>query len=287
MVTTALAGFDSQAVERRPPLWRLLHEVVLLGGLWAVYTLGRVLAGRHTGPANGHASDVWALERSLQLPDEAAVQRMALQVPDLVRAANAHYKYAHFATLAVVVIYLLLWRPDRYPWFRRVLVLTTAMGLVGHLTYPLTPPRLRPDFGVLDTGVRFGESVYGADPDNHGLVNQYAAMPSLHVAWAVLFAITVLVVARPPWRWLVVPYPVATTYVVVVTGNHYWLDGIVGIAILGVALLMCASRAPVASRPCRGTEGTSDVGDTWTRPRGAKSRRRAWHGRPSWRRRQR
>ena len=167
---------------------------------------------------------------------------MAVQLPDLVRAANAYYKYEHFATLAAVVIYLLLWRAARYPWFRRVLVLTTTLGLVGHIVYPLTPPRLRPDFGLVDTGVRFGESVYGADPNNHGLINQYAAMPSLHVAWAVLFALMVLLVARSPWRWLVIPYPLVTTYVVVITGNHYWLDGIVGIAILGVALLICASR---------------------------------------------
>jgi hypothetical protein len=180
---------------------------------------------------------VWSLERELHLPDEGRVQRVALHWHWLVHAADDYYKYEHFVSLGVVAAWLLLRRPDRYLLFRRVLVRTSALGLVLHACYPLAPPRLRPDFGVVDTGVRFGESVYGGDPHNHGLINQYAAMPSLHVAWAVLFAGTVLVVSRSRWRWLAVAYPAVTTYVVIITGNHYWLDGIVGVAALGVALL--------------------------------------------------
>ncbi|MBW8792609.1 MAG: phosphatase PAP2 family protein [Streptomyces sp.] len=220
-----------------------MHEAAVLGGLWLLYTLGRALAGRRTGHASGHASQVWSVERDLHLPDEGRVQRAVLHWSWLVHAANDYYKFEHFLGLVVVTVWLLLWRPSRYLWFRRVLVLTTAIGLVLHLTYPLAPPRLRPDFGVVDTGVRYGESVYGGNPRNHGLLNQYAAMPSLHVAWAVLFALTVVLVSRSRWRWLAVGYPAVTTYVVVVTGNHYWLDGIVGIAALCLALLMSTGRS--------------------------------------------
>jgi hypothetical protein len=229
-------------VKGRGRAYRLLHEVGVLGGLWLVYTLGRALAGRHTGSAGGHASDVRSLERFLHLPDEGRVQRGVLGWNWLVHAANDYYKYEHFVALVVVAAWLLLWRPERYLRFRQVLVLTSALGLVLHAAYPLTPPRLRPDFGVVDTGVRYGESVYGGDPHNHGLLNQYAAMPSLHVAWAVLFALTAVTVSRSRWRWLAVPYPAVTTYVVVITGNHYWLDGVVGIVLLGVALLVPTRR---------------------------------------------
>jgi membrane-associated phospholipid phosphatase len=232
------------AVEQRRPRWRLLHEAGVLGGLWLLYTLGRALAGRHTASARSHASQVWSLERDLHLPDEGRVQRVVLHWKWLVHAANDYYKFEHFLALVGVTVWLLLWRPSRYLRFRRVLVLTTAIGLVLHFSYPLAPPRLRPEFGVVDTGVRYGESVYGGNPENHGLLNQYAAMPSLHVAWAVLFALTVVVVARSRWRWLAVAYPAVTTYVVVVTGNHYWLDGIVGIAALCVAVLMSTRRDP-------------------------------------------
>lgn len=233
-------------VERRRPGWRLLHEALVLGGLWLVYSLGRALAGRHTGGARAHSSDVWALERALHLPAEDAVQRAVLGRETLVHAANAYYEYEHFTSLGLAALWLLLVHPDRYPWFRRVLVATTGLALVGHLAYPLTPPRLRPDLGLVDTGVRYGQSVYGADAHNSGLLDQYAAMPSMHVAWAFLFALAVLLVARSRWRWVAVAYPALTTYVVVVTGNHYWLDGVVGVLLLCLALATVGRLRPGA-----------------------------------------
>lgn len=226
----------AERIAARRPWWRLLHEALVLGGLWGVYTLGRALAGRHVGAAGEHASEVWRLERWARLPDEAGVQAWALRRPGLVRVANGYYAYSHWVGLVVVVALLLVFRVGYYPRFRRVLVLTTALALVGHLAYPLAPPRMRPDFGLVDTGVRFGQSVYGADPANHGLLNQYAAMPSLHIAWAVLFAATAVVVTRSRWRWLATAYPTATTWVVVVTANHYWLDGVAGVLLLGIAV---------------------------------------------------
>ena len=232
----------------------------MLGALWTVYTLGRALAGRHVASAYGHASDVWRLERDLHLPDEAGWQRWALAHDHLIRAANVYYKYEHWVALGVVALWLLLFRVGHYPWFRRVLVLTTGLALVGHVGYPLTPPRMRPDLGFVDTGVELGQSVYGPDPGNHGLVNQYAAMPSMHVAWAVLFALAVIVAARTPWRWLALAYPAVTTSVVVVTGNHYWLDAIVGVLLLAVAIAVVTlvTRRP---EPARGWSPVSRAGD--------------------------
>ncbi len=241
-------------VARRPLWWRLLHEVLLLGALWMVYTLGRALAGRHVGSAGDHATDVWRLQRWLRLPDEARLQAWTLQHDRLVQAANLYYKWEHWVALVAVVVWLLVAHPERYPEFRAVLVTVTALALAGHAAYPLMPPRMRPDFGIVDTGVRYGQSVYGADYANSGLLNQYAAMPSMHVGWAALFALAVLVVARSRWRWLAVAYPLTTLLVVVVTGNHYWLDGIVGVALLAVAIAAVrairASRAPNGPGRC-------------------------------------
>jgi membrane-associated phospholipid phosphatase len=69
-------------------------------------------------------------------------------------------------------------------------------------------------------------------------------MPSMHVAWAVLFAVAVILATRTAWRWLAVVYPAVTTSVVVVTGNHYWLDGIVGVLLLAVAVTAVAVATP-------------------------------------------
>lgn len=233
----------------RPWRRRLGHEALVLGALWLAYTLGRALAGRHLAGARGHASDVWRLERELRLPDEAGWQRWALGHPALVSAANVYYKYEHWVALGAVALWLLLFRVGLYPWFRRVLVLTTGLALVGHFAYPLMPPRMRPDLGFVDTGVVLGQSVYGPDPRNHGLVNQYAAMPSMHVAWAVLFAVTVILAARTPWRWLAVGYPAVTISVVVITGNHYWLDGIVGVLLLCLAVVAVRLATRPATEP--------------------------------------
>jgi hypothetical protein len=239
------------------PVWRRLGvEALVLGALWVAYTLGRALAGRHVAGARAHATDVWRLERDLHLPDEAGWQRWALAHPELVTAANVYYKYEHWVALGAVALWLLLLRVRHYPWFRRVLVLTTGLALVGHAAYPLMPPRMRPDLGFVDTGVLLGQSVYGPDPRNHGLINQYAAMPSMHVAWAVLFAVTVIVATRTPWRWLAAAYPAVTTSVVVVTANHYWLDGIVGVLVLDAAIaavgLATRTRAPRDPVPATG-----------------------------------
>ena len=83
----------------------------------------------------------------------------------------------------------------------------------------------------------FGPSAYNPDSTT-GVANQYAAMPSLHIAWAVLVAITVVRVSRSRWRWLAILHPVITIFVVVATGNHYWLDGLVGLALLGLSAII-------------------------------------------------
>jgi PAP2 superfamily len=261
----------AERVPRRPLWWRLVHEALVLGALWIAYTLGRALAGRHVGSAYGHATQVWRLERDLRLPDEARVQAWALDRTWLIQAANDYYKYEHWIALAIVTCWLLAFRPEHYPWFRRTLVLLTGLALVGHFAYPLMPPRMRPDFGLVDTGVRFGQSVYGADHANHGLLNQYAAMPSMHVGWATLFAVTVVVVARTPWRWLAVVYPAVTTWVVVATGNHYWLDGVVGVLLLALALGVVhridrqyAPRPPTTAATVRATSDRSSDGDQFS-----------------------
>jgi PAP2 superfamily len=104
-----------------------------------------------------------------------------------------------------------------------------------HWLVPLAPPRLLAATGMIDTGDTFGPSVYG-DPDDDTLSNQFAAMPSLHVGWALAVAVTLVVAHRGRWRWLWLGYPVLTLAVVVVTANHYWLDAAVGVAMLGVII---------------------------------------------------
>jgi hypothetical protein len=102
---------------------------------------------------------------------------------------------------------------------------------------PMAPPRLVPAFGMVDTGTLLGQSVYPARTSS-GVANQFAAMPSVHVGWALLVALGIVLVTRSRWRWLALLHPVLTAVVVTVTANHYWADGIVAAGLVGAALLL-------------------------------------------------
>jgi len=103
------------------------------------------------------------------------------------------------------------------------------------MLFPLAPPRMLAGIGLLDTAHLYGPAVYGS-PRSDAFANQYAAMPSLHVGWAVLVAIVAIRATRSHWHWLWLAYPAITLTVVVGTANHYWLDGFIACAIIAAVL---------------------------------------------------
>ncbi|MFG2007375.1 phosphatase PAP2 family protein [Spirillospora sp. NPDC048911] len=241
-----------------PTLWRrAVKELLLLAVLFAAYKLGRVLAADHVATAFANADRLWNLERTLRLPDEARVQGWLLNEPDAVRAANVYYKFAHFPVTAAFLVWLYLRRPVHYRWARTVLVVLTGLALVVHFAVPLAPPRMLNGLGFVDTGARYGPAVYGSPQSDH-LANQFAAMPSLHVGWAVLVAVGIIAATRGPWRWLIVLHPLVTAFVVVATANHYWLDGIVATAVLVVTIATLRPPKQAAPDAHRRTHGIPD-----------------------------
>lgn len=228
-------GGDGEGRDARsgPIVWRLAREAVLLATLFLVYSLGRQIAAKHTGSAFDHADEILALQNWLHLPNEVSIQQAALKIPQLVEGANLYYASVHAPLTAVVLLWLSIWRPKAYVHVRWTIVSVTAMALIGHIVFPLAPPRMMP--GFVDTGLAFGQSVYGVERFG-GVANQFAAMPSLHVGWAALIALSMILITRTKWRWLWLAHPIITFTVVVVTGNHYWLDGIVALLLLAVSL---------------------------------------------------
>lgn len=232
------------AYTRRPLRSRIAIELAWVVGMLVLYNVGRYIARHHVGPAFDNAMQLWDFERWLQFPSEQAVQDTLLQAwPWAVEMANRYYAAMHFPTTAAFLVWMFLRRPDYYLWIRRALVVLTSAALVGHLAFPLAPPRMLPELGFVDTGILYDMSVYGADGAN-SIANQYAAMPSLHVAWAALVAVGLIVSTRTRWRWFWMIHPVITLAVVVVTANHYWLDGIIGIILLTIALAVTVRARP-------------------------------------------
>ncbi|MEU0099824.1 phosphatase PAP2 family protein [Streptomyces sp. NPDC006267] len=244
-------------IRARPPLVR---EFLLVAGLFLAYKLGRQAANGHVEEAFRNAGHVWDLERALRLPGEGAVQGLLLHSQTLIQATNTYYTAVHFPATALFLVWLYWRRPRHYLWSRRVLAALTAAALVLHLLFPLAPPRMLPAAGLVDTGQVYGPTVYGQTPATDTMANQFAAMPSLHVGWAVMIAVGLIVATRSRWRWLWLLHPAITLLVVVGTANHYWLDAIVVAALLAVALaavrLPMPARTVPAHRPPPGPRGS-------------------------------
>jgi hypothetical protein len=219
-----------------------VRELLLVGSLFLAYKFGRVLIAGHVDEAYAGAARVWDLERALRLPSEAAVQGTVLGTEWLVRSANLYYAWVHFPVTAAVLLWTYLRRPDLYRWARTRLAVLTAAAFAVHVLVPLAPPRLAVA-GMVDTGQTVGPGVYGAS--TAAFANQFAAMPSLHVGWAALVAVVMVMGLRGRVRWLWPVYPVLTLLVVVVTANHYWLDAVVALLLLAADLVLLAP----ATRP--------------------------------------
>jgi hypothetical protein len=241
----ATSGRSPAATHPRPyglTLWpSLIRELALVTALFLLYRCGRLLAVGHTGEAFRHAAGIWRLERWAHLPSETGLQQLLLHSETLVRAANTFYATVHFPATALFLIWMYVRRAEHYAWARRVLTAMTAAALLLHLLYPLAPPRLLPGTGLVDTAQVYGPSAYGGDPATDTTANQFAAMPSLHFGWALMIAVGMIIVTSGRWRWLWLLHPLITLVVITGTANHYWLDSLVGGALLALALWLVPS----------------------------------------------
>lgn len=247
-------GPDTRAGQRR----RLIRELLLVAGLFAVYKAGRLLSTDRTDEAFRNAGRIWDAERLLHLPGEGAVQRLLLPGTGpgagagggagevLVHAANTYYAAVHFPATALFLVWLYLRRPAHYLWTRRVLTAVTGAALALHLAFPLAPPRMLAAAHLVDTAQVYGPAVYRSAPEADTLANQFAAMPSLHFGWALMLAVGMIAATRSRWRLLWLLHPLATLLVIVGTANHYWLDAVVATVLLGAALLLVRRPKPPA-----------------------------------------
>jgi hypothetical protein len=243
-VRRVFGRWDSGRPAQRSAVRRALYEIALVVLLFLAYKAGRLAADGHVTMALADARDVWHLERLLHLPSEFALQQAALSHEWLIRSANCYYAYVHFPVTAACLVWIYVRRAEHYLRTRRLLAWLTAGALIVHVVMPLAPPRMLTAVGMVDSGRLFGPAVYGS-PSTDTLTNQYAAMPSLHVGWALAVAIALIGATGGRGRWLWLAHPAATLLVVVVTGNHYWLDAIVAAALLGVVLVCQSSWRPV------------------------------------------
>ncbi|GKQ34176.1 membrane protein [Streptomyces sp. A012304] len=231
----------------------LLLELLLIRVTYAAYqqvrlaaTGGTISGGR--ARAENHGQEILDLERALRIDIELAVNHWVVGVDWLRDFFDFYYKSFHFA-VPLSVLALLYWRrPVDYRWARSSLGFATLLALVGFWLYPLAPPRLMPNLGIIDTvhGVQdFSKPDYGTLT---ALTNQYAAMPSLHFGWSLWCGMVIAIVAPKLWmKALGLLHPLFTASAIVATGNHWILDAVGGAAVVlagfGLTYLLQGPRA--------------------------------------------
>ena len=225
VVWLSLRGFARTRVGAQ-----IASQLALMMALYALWQL----AGSYGSPdpAVAVARGAWwaSLEQHLAMPSEAWIQGPVLGHLWVMSTADIYYSAVHVPVFLIVLGWVLFMRRADWPFVRTTVVVLTGVCLVIQYI-AVAPPRLVPGLGVVDTGKLDHHSVYEVIAG----ANQYAAMPSVHVAWAAAVALIIVVVARSPWRWLSLAYPLCTWWVVIVTGNHFIVDGLVAIALLAVS----------------------------------------------------
>ena len=261
LMAGALALFGHGARTRtagpRSGRWRLAGAVAWEAAIvLALYTLWMKLADLTVTESAGavpRAEWIWHTEHRLHFPSELSLQRAVLAHPVAVQALNRFYEIVHVPALIIFLIWMFARHRDVYPRWRNALAVLTLACLFIQ-TIPVAPPRLLPGLGFVDTAVRYGQSVYGTG--GLRIAPQLAAMPSVHVGWAVFIAVAVICTSTSRWRWLIVAHPVLTMVAVVATANHWYLDGVVAAALLPIAfaVVVAAERSAQAlgrARPVR------------------------------------
>lgn len=232
-IAAVLIGVGSllSAQLRRRQVGAAVREIGIVLGLFGLWMFVGHLVGHH--PAGGYSRGraIWDAEQDLHIANEASVQSPLLGHRWLLDAVNYYYAYAHWLSVDVVLAWLWLRHRDRYVITRATLVVFTGACLCLHLV-STAPPRLLAQTHLVDTATLLGQSVYGDTP---GLSDHLSAMPSIHVGWAVLFAVAAWGTRSVVARTLATAHALLTSYVVVVTGNHFWLDGVAAAAIVAVA----------------------------------------------------
>ena len=239
---------------------RAARELLLLVALYVAYSGARLLTDPDLGAATANARDLLSLEAALHLDVEQWLNDGLTALPVLPLAASYWYSLLHYVVTPAVLVWVYRAHPERYRVARNALVVGSALGIAGFALLPTAPPRMLA--GYVDTlAATSGAGWWGSDASAPkglgGLTNELAAMPSLHVGWALWCAAVVWWCTRDDGggrgvrvvRAVAVAYAAGTTLVVLATANHYLLDAVAGAAVLAVGAVVARALPARAAEP--------------------------------------
>lgn len=220
----------------------MLRQIALFATAYYVYRLTR---GWIDGPqgaaiAFDNARDLIGIESALGLFFEPSVHSFFRDVDPLIWFANLVYMNAQTTVVLAALVFIYLVHNERFYFVRNMFVVSMAIALVGYTVFPTAPPRFFfAEYGFIDTVSQFTK-VEEEDSVNL-LFNPYAAVPSMHCAFAIMIGATLARVCKHRFAriaWAI--YPLIMSWVVVVTANHWWLDAALGAATAAVSAYAAA-----------------------------------------------
>ncbi len=204
-------------------------ETAMVLALYALWQWAATLGADKVAGAEERGLWIDRFQHTLRWPSELRVERVFINHELVMRAMNLYYLGVHVPAMGVFLVWLFVRHRADYPRWRTTGAILTGVSLAIQFI-PVAPPRLLPQLGFIDAAALYHQSVYGQGGID--IAPQVAAMPSVHVGWAVFIALVVIKVSPSRWRWLVLFHPLATVLVVVATANHWWLDGVVSVLLL-------------------------------------------------------
>jgi len=224
------------------------RQLAILVFVDAGYELVRGIADGQRSEAIAHGQRVIDFERGSHLLFEPGLQAFFLPAHWLIDLANQLYLNAQFSIALGFLVWLYLFRNDSYYFVRNMFVVAMGLALVGYTLFPTAPPRMYPQDGFVDTIVDFSKVNHDSTLAKV-FINPYAAVPSMHCAFALMIGVTGVRVCRnrvaKAW-WAI--WPLLIAWVVIVTGNHYWVDVVLGWSVAGCSALV-AHRLLARARP--------------------------------------
>ena len=246
-------------LRRRVLTLDFLRQVVLFAGLYQLYSLTRGMADEPgvavTAFENGRA--IIDLEQTLHVFVEPQVQAWAMGSGLLHDAASWLYINAQTSVTIGALLFLYLFRNPSFYFVRNMFIVAMGLAVVGYVAFPTAPPRFFPEWGFFDSVSSFA----GVDPDSgtvSALFNPYAAIPSMHVAFALMIGWSLArVVRHRTARALWVVYPGLVVFVIVATANHFLMDAVLGAVVAGLSAV--AAHELARARPAAWRFGPRQV----------------------------
>lgn len=214
-----------------------LRQVSLFLAAYFAYRLVRGLVAGDASAAFAHARELISIERTLHVFIEPSVQAWAMSSHVVMVVASWLYVNSQTTITVVALLYIYLRHNSRFYFVRNTFMIAMAIALVGYAVFPTAPPRFLPEWGFWDPVATFtGVNVSHTSSSLTAMTNVYAAVPSMHVCFALMIGGTLARLAKhrvTAVLWLL--YPLLMTFVIIITANHFLIDAFLGAVTTGVS----------------------------------------------------